>query len=60
MSDRHLYALISILNPVCLKVEEVSDRYLVCSEHYKPIRDEVAKLKLAGDPKDLQQMLQVC
>ena len=28
MSDRHLYALISILNPVCLKVEEVSGRHL--------------------------------
>ena len=59
LSDGHLYAHISILNPVCLKVEEVSDRYLVCNEHYKPIRDEVTKLKLAGDPKGLQQMLQV-
>lgn len=45
---------------VCVKVDEVSDRYLVCTAHYKPIRDELAQFKLVGDSKGLLQMLQVC
>ncbi|XP_070188878.1 E3 ubiquitin-protein ligase rnf213-alpha-like [Littorina saxatilis] len=40
------------------KVEEVADRYLVCSQHYKGLRDQLAQCRLAGDFKDLMRMLQ--
>ncbi|XP_070190023.1 E3 ubiquitin-protein ligase rnf213-alpha-like [Littorina saxatilis] len=40
------------------KVEEVADRYLVCSHDYKTIRDQLAQCKLDGDFKDLLDTLQ--
>ena len=41
------------------QVDEVADRYLVCSEHYKLLRDQIAQLRLSGDNQDLLQMIQV-
>ncbi|KAL8623379.1 hypothetical protein ACOMHN_065913 [Nucella lapillus] len=40
------------------KVEEVADRYLVCSTHYKDLRDALALHKLSNDWQAVQQALE--
>ncbi|KAK7494871.1 hypothetical protein BaRGS_00013998, partial [Batillaria attramentaria] len=46
-----------LLEESTTKVEEVPDRYLVCGEHYKAVRDGLSHLKLGGSPDDFTQVL---
>ncbi|KAK7478894.1 hypothetical protein BaRGS_00029875, partial [Batillaria attramentaria] len=39
------------------KVQEVSDRYLICGQQYKSVRDCLSQLKLAGDGSNLKKVL---
>lgn len=42
------------------QVDEVADRYLVCSQHYKTVRDGLARMKLTSDTDGMTQVMQVC
>ncbi|KAK7107714.1 hypothetical protein V1264_015588 [Littorina saxatilis] len=40
------------------RVDEVADRYLVCSQHYKTVRDGLARMKLTSDTDGMTQVMQ--